>query len=186
MMFNKEVSRIIKSRQSVYPKDFNGSEISDEIILELLENANHAPSHRMTQPWLFKIFCKSSKKKLLSEIIKLNQDFSDEKKESLEYNFTQSSHIICICMHRNLQNLLPEWEEIAATAMAVQNIWISCVDSHIGGYWSSPKYINQLNEFLLLKKNERCLGMFYIGVHDSKYKRNVRRKDMNEKTEWFR
>ena len=48
-------------------------------------------------------------------------------------------------MHRNLQNIVPEWEEIAATAMSVQNIWISCVDSNIGGYWSTPKYVDQLN-----------------------------------------
>ena len=89
-------------------------------------------------------------------------------------------------MHRNIQNIIPEWEEIAATSMAVQNIWLSCVDSHVGGYWSSPKYIHQLHEFLSLKNNERCLGLFYIGVHDSKPKRNVRRKHMNEKTEWFR
>ena len=41
-MINKEVSRIIKSRQSVYPIDFNGCEIEDDIVLQILENANHA------------------------------------------------------------------------------------------------------------------------------------------------
>lgn len=185
-MINKEVSRIIQSRHSVYPLDFNGCEIEDDIVLQILKNANHAPTHRLTQPWLFKIFSKSSKMKLLSEITKLNGDFTLEKKAQLEYNFNQTSHIICVCMHRNLQDIVPEWEEIAATAMSVQNIWISCVDSNIGGYWSTPKYVDQLNNFLSLKKNERCLGLFYLGVHDSKPKRNVRRKDIDEKIEWFR
>ena len=184
-MINKEVSRIIQSRKSVYPIDFNGREIEDNIVLQILENANHAPTHRITQPWLFKIFSKSSKMKLLAEITKLNSDFSVKKKEQITSSFIQSSHIICVCMHRNLQNIVPEWEEIAATAMSVQNIWISCVDSDIGGYWSTPKYIDQLNSFLSLKENERCLGVFYLGVHDSEPKRKVRRKDIGEKTEWF-
>ena len=184
-MINKEVSRIIQSRHSVYPIDFNGDEIEDNIVLQILKNANHAPTHRLTQPWLFKIFSKSSKIKLLSEVTKLNGDFSEQKKEKLASNFRLSSHIICVCMHRNLQNIVPEWEEIAATAMSVQNLWISCVDSNIGGYWSTPKYADQLNSFLSLKDNERCLGFFYLGVHASKPKRKIRRTNIEAKTEWF-
>ena len=70
-------------------------------------------------------------------------------------------------MKRN-NDLLPEWEEIAATAMAVQNLWISCVDSNIGGYWSTPKYINKLGAFLKLNQDEVCLGFFYLGIQDLK------------------
>ena len=78
-------------------------------------------------------------------------------------------------------HLLPEWEEIAATAMAVQNIWISCVGSNIGGYWSTPKYITKLNSFLSLNEDEICLGFFYLGVYKSCVKRNIKRKNISEK-----
>ena len=70
-MIKKEITSIIQSRKSVYPKEFNGEIIKDKDIIQLLENANHAPSHKMTQPWRFKIFCQNSKKKLLNEIIDL-------------------------------------------------------------------------------------------------------------------
>ena len=183
-MINKKISSIIQSRKSIYPNEFNGKIIEEDIIIQLLENANYAPTHKMTQPWRFKIFSNDSKKKLLDEIIR-KKDLSENKKKKLENNFNQSSHIICICMKKN-NDLLPEWEEIAATAMAVQNIWISCVDSNIGGYWSTPKYINKLRKFLKLNADEICLGFFYLGVHSSKKTNKKIRDNISEKIQWFR
>lgn len=184
-MIDQEVSNILKSRRSIYPRDFTGELISKETILEILENANHAPTHKITQPWIFKIFCKNSKTELLNKILKINPNFSDLKKLKLTDNFNNSSHIICICMKKN-KDILPEWEEVAATAMAVQNIWISCVGSKIGGYWSTPKFIENLNNFLLLNVDERCLGLFYLGSLDFKNEKNYVGKNLNKKVEWFR
>ena len=67
-MIKKEITSIIQSRKSVYPNEFNGEIIRNEDIIQLLENANHAPSHKMTQPWRFKIFYQNSKKNLLTLI----------------------------------------------------------------------------------------------------------------------
>ena len=183
-MINKKISNIIQSRQSVYPSEFNGNMIKEDVIIELLKNANYAPTHKMTQPWLFKIFSRDSKKNLLEEILK-NENINKNKKIKIEEKFNKSSHIICICMKKH-NHLLPEWEEIAATAMAVQNLWISCVGSNIGGYWSTPKYINKLKKFLNLNEDEICLGFFYLGIYDSKNLRNIKRKDIYEKIQWFR
>ena len=101
-MIKKEITSIIQSRKSVYPKEFNGEIIKDKDIFHLLENANHAPSHKMTQPWRFKIFCQNSKKKLLNEIMKVT-DFSESKKQNIENRFEKTSHIISICMKKNIE-----------------------------------------------------------------------------------
>ena len=183
-MINKKISSIIQSRQSIYPKEFNGETINEDVILQILENANYAPTHKMTQPWRFKVFSNNSKKNLLKEIIK-NKEITEKKKKKIEQNFNKSSHIICICMKKN-NDILPEWEEIAATAMAVQNIWISCVNSNIGGYWSTPKYINKLRRYLVLNQDEKCLGFFYLGVHEGKKEKKIRRDGIHSKIQWFR
>ena len=177
-------SKIIRSRRSIFPRHFNGNEIPKNIILEILENANFAPSHRVTQPWLFKVFAGKSKLNLANEIIHNdNININEFAKEKLLENFSKTSHVICICIAPNLIN--PEWEEIAATSMAVQNIWLSCVNRNIGGYWSTPTYIKHLNSFLNLKKDERSLGFFYLGCHDTLVERNIKRKSFQEKFEYF-
>tara|TARA_B100001758_G_C18379440_1_gene596318 strand:- start:1429 stop:1848 length:420 start_codon:yes stop_codon:yes gene_type:complete len=139
----------------------------------------------MTQPWIFKIFNNNSKEKLLQEILKQNKSISEAARNKLRNKFNKSSHIICICMKRN-NHLLPEWEEIASTAMAVQNMWLSCVGSNIGGYWSSPKYSNKLKSFLSLDENERCLGFFYLGIYKNNIIRNTKRININERIKWFK
>jgi len=54
----------------------------------------------------------------------------------------------------------PEWEEISAVAMAVQNMWLACTALEIGAYWSSPSLINHLDEFFNFNEGESCLGFF--------------------------
>ena len=185
-MIDKEISTIINKRKSIFPFQFNGEKIKKKYILELLKNANTAPSHKLTQPWFFKVFSKSSKTSLAKELIKQNKLIQNTQKEDkLHLKFQKSSHIICICMRRDKTKSIPEWEEIAATAMAVQNIWLSCVDSKIGGYWSTPKGIEKLNKFLNLKKNEKCLGLFYVGIYELIKKRKLTRKNIETETEWF-
>ncbi len=184
MKYNR-LDKIIQSRRTVYPKNYINKKISKKIINRIIENANYAPTHKLTQPWFFKIFTKSGKQKLAHEIIKLKQKKSDIFEKKIISNFELSSHIICICMRRDKSKSIPEWEEIAATAMAVQNMWLSCVNSKIGGYWSSPDVIGKLNNFLNLSKHERCLGLFYLGIYDSIPLRSITRKDIETDIQWI-
>ena len=184
---NKEtLNKIIRNRKTIYPTQFSDKDIPKTVINEILENAIHAPTHRMTQPWFFKVY-KGKSKDVLCEII---QKIDKEKYSPVKINkFIEkvklSDTIISVCMTRDESNRVPEWEEIAATAMAVQNIWISCVNSNIGGYWSTPKYATQLKSYLKLAINERCLGIFYIGVYKTVQKRILNRKDIESDIEWF-
>tara|TARA_Y100000589_G_C27134441_1_gene621949 strand:+ start:979 stop:1536 length:558 start_codon:yes stop_codon:yes gene_type:complete len=184
-MLDKNISNIIRSRQSVYPKDFNGGKISKNIVLEILKNANTAPSHKLTQPWFYKVFSGKSKMRLAEEIKNQTNINSRELYDSFIQKFTNTSHLICVCMRRDIKESIPEWEEIAATSMAVQNIWLSCVNSSIGGYWSTPGYIRKLKNYLNLSGNERCLGLFYLGIYNITQKRKLHRKDIESDIEWF-
>ena len=73
------------------------------------------------------------------------EKFNSIKLEKIEERKEQVSHIVAICMSRD--EVLPEWEEIAATAMAVQNMWLTCTAAQVGCYWSSPAMINYMNDF---------------------------------------
>jgi len=56
-MNREEINKVIRNRRTVSPAMYiPNKEIPKEVIMELLENANWAPTHRMTEPWRFKVF----------------------------------------------------------------------------------------------------------------------------------
>jgi len=59
-----KINEIIRARRSVYPAQFIEKPIAKKVIQNLLENANHAPTHRLTEPWRFKVFIADGKKAL--------------------------------------------------------------------------------------------------------------------------
>tara|TARA_B100000886_G_scaffold133448_1_gene90033 strand:+ start:139 stop:693 length:555 start_codon:yes stop_codon:yes gene_type:complete len=183
------LSNIIKIRRAVYPRYFEEGNVKEIDILEILKNANFAPTHKLTQPWFFKIYFSDSKVRLLQELIKAfkkSEKYSKIKEKKIIQNFTNSSHIITIILERSVNKNIPEWEEIAATAMAVQNMWLTCVDKKIGCYWSSPNYMNNISKFLNLKKNQKTLGFFYLGKFDHKSLPLTKRISFLKKIEWVK
>ena len=122
------INDIIKTRRAIYPSQYEKGEVKKSFIKLLLENANTAPSHRLTQPWFFKVYKGISKDLLAKEMVKsfdeLNNDekVSTTKKRKILEKCKKSNCIISVFMKRDPNKSVPEWEEIAATAMAVQNL----------------------------------------------------------------
>ena len=69
-MLDKNVIQIIKSRKSIYPSQFSGKILENSIISELIDISNYAPSHKMTQPWVYRVFTSKTKDKLLKNMMK--------------------------------------------------------------------------------------------------------------------
>jgi nitroreductase len=88
-------------------------------------------------------------------------------------------------MQRNQEELVPEWEEIAALGCAVQNMWLSCTANGIGAYWSSPASATNAQSFLELGEGERCLGLFYMGNWDQIEVKSDRKSPIEDKVVWM-
>lgn len=190
-MFKSDINEIIRRRRSVFPVQYNEKTVSKELINMLLENASWAPTHKLTQPWRFKVIEGESKDRLgafLSDIytdITSDEDFSSFKYNKIINNCKSASAIIAICMQRDPKERVPEWEEIASTAMAVQNMWLTCTANDIGCYWSSPKLINYMGSFFDFEEGERCLGFFYLGYYDEDEKNTSKREPIESKVQWI-
>jgi nitroreductase len=186
------INELIKSRRSIFPKTYIlNKEISRENIEQILENANWAPTHRLTEPWRFKVFhTYQSRERLsyyLSDHYKNNtpeSSFSSEKFKKQKENALRSACAIAIIMQRDSEERVAEFEEIASVAMAVQNMWLTCTELGLGCYWSTPAAALVADEFLKLKEGERCLGFFYMGWHDMP-KIEGKRKSIEDKVEWM-
>lgn len=171
---NKEtiITDIIRKRRSIFPVSYTAAPVEEKIIVEMLENANFAPTHRITEPWRFRILRGGALERLsafMVEDYQLNTPLaaqSELKIKKISENPLRAACIIGIVMKRQ-PDLLPEWEEVAAVSMAVQNMWLTATAYGLGAYWSSPEAIvARGNQFFDLADDEKCLGLFYVGQHN--------------------
>ena len=182
---NKEtLNKIIRNRKTIYPTQFSDKEIPESVINEILENAIHAPTHRMTQPWFFKIY-KGKSKDVLCEIIDKidNEKYSPMKINKFIEKVRLSDTVISVCMTRDESNRVPEWEEVAAVSMAVQNIWLSCYVNNIGSYWSTPALKDEYAKHAKLNENQKSLGFFFMGCYEHTELPKLR-DELDNKVEW--
>lgn len=178
----------IKERRSVFPAVYTTTPIAKTDIETVLEAANWAPSHKQTEPWRFKVLHGESQKKL-GQFLSAKYEAVDPKPKQMKINKlkenpVKAGAIIAICMQRDPKESVPEWEEIAATAMAVQNMWLACTELGIGSYWSSPGLIKFMDEFFDLNEGEKCLGFFYMGYTDAEIPEG-NRTPIEEKVVWM-
>ncbi|WP_422350036.1 nitroreductase family protein [Flagellimonas sp.] len=182
------IFELIQNRRSVFPAQYNNKPIARETIEKILEAANWAPTHKKTEPWRFKVFMNGKQQELGQFLSDKYQEVDPKPKQvkinKLKENPERSGAVIAICMQRDPEERLPEWEELAATAMAVQNMWLCCTELGIGCYWSSPGLIKYMDEFLDLEVGEKCLGFFYMGYYDGDIESSPR-KPISEKVQWL-
>ncbi len=169
-----DISELIRQRRAIFPKFYLPEQPIDRILIEqLLENANWAPTHKRTEPWRFQVFHSAESRAQLGDYMAgyyrehtPPEAFSEEKMLKNGENPRRAGAVIAIVLHRDPAASLPEFEEIAAVAMAVQNMWLSCTALGLGCYWSTPKAALDAHAFLGLAPNQRCLGLFYLGWHN--------------------
>lgn len=183
-----QIDQIIRRRRAIFPGQYIEKEISKEDLMSILENANWAPTHRKTQPWRFKIFRSEESRARLGDFLGdwYKNNTPEEKYKEIKFKKTkkkarQSACVIAICMKPD--PVLPEWEEIAATACAVQNMWLSCSERKIGCYWSTPKSIHDFSDFHPLSEGEKCIGYFYMGYFEGEAPKGER-SPVEEKIIW--
>ena len=183
-MNRETLNKIIRNRKTIYPVKFSDKEIPKYLINEILENAIHAPTHRMTQPWFFRVY-KGKSKDVLCEIIQKidNEKYSGVKINKFIEKVKLSDTIISICITKDESNRVPEWEEIAAVSMAVQNMWLSCYVNNIGSYWSTPALKDDYAKNSGLNGNQKSLGFFFMGSYNHIETQKVR-EGLNSKVEW--
>jgi nitroreductase len=184
------INEIIKNRRATPPRFLAKTEISKDVIQQILENANWAPTHKNTEPWRFKVYTGESKQKLAGNIYSLltsklaqgepvNVQKIDKFKEALE----RVPVAFAIILERDSAERVPEWQEIAAVSMAVQNMWLSATSMGLGAFWATPEFLIHLYEILEIRQNQKLLGFFYVGQIAMEYP-SPGRGDIASKVVW--
>ena len=191
VIFTEQLNNLIESRRSTKPRLFNGAKIEDDRVWQILENANWAPNHGLTQPWKYYVFSNEGLVKLAEFQADWYrektppQKFKPEKYERMKSNVLKSSHVVVICLERQKSEKIPEIEEIEAVACSVQNMALTAAAYDICSFWGSggATYTDELKEFLGLGEKDRCLGYLYLGYSDDPTTTS-HRNSIKEKVVW--
>lgn len=196
----EQITELIEHRRTIKPIDANGEPnyldkpIPQKTLEQLLENANWAPTHGLTEPWRFTIFQDLARENLA---LKLSQtytqhllpvDFSQAKHDKLIANAKHTSAAIALGMQRHVGKI-PVEEEVIAVACAVQNLHLAATAAQLGGFWStSPIYdLPEMRDYFGFNGSEdRCLGIFYLGYPRNLWptRKRVTPGDLSKKTNW--
>jgi nitroreductase len=190
----EKFNHLIKNRRSVFPKDYSGEKVDNAIVQQMLENANWAPTHKLTEPWRFVVFTGESLKKLAdfqSECYKqvtiANGSFQEDRYHGLKTKPMESSHIIAVGMKRDEKKSVPEWEELGAVFCAIENTYLTATAYGVGCYLSTGGITNfeEAKSFFGLGVADKLCGFLHVGMPKGEMKKG-NRGAVGEKVIWVK
>jgi nitroreductase len=185
------LASIIKNRRSIKPVKMNGKKIPDEQVRELLKLANWAPTHGRTEPWRFIVYSGNKVKEFCYQHAELYKTYTPKEKfEQANYDKQMhygdlASHLIIAIMQRGGSPKIPTLEEIAATAIAIQNILLGATAAGIASFWSTGGMTHHpvMKDFLQLKEEDIVMSLLYLGYSDEQMA-GKRQTEIEQKVMW--
>jgi len=194
MNINPElVNKVIESRRSAFQPDYSGEQVDDAIVIQMLKNANWAPTHKLTEPWRFVVFTGAGLLKLAEyqaglykKVTMADNTFKEERYQNLLTKPMLSSHIIAVGVKRDPKKSVPEIEEVGAVFCAIQNMYLTAAAYGVGAYLSTGgiTYFEEAKAFFGLEDEDKLLGFFHVGVR-KRDSPTGRRKPVEEKFKWI-
>ncbi len=187
-----DILNIIKDRRTIYPEQFSARKVHKEQVETLLDAANWAPTHGMTEPWRFKIYSKEAQTNFLKFCAESYKKWAGEEKflqskyDVFEKRNAKTSFTIVVYMKRQETEKISELDETMAVAAAIQNMHLVATAYGLGFFWSTPKFmlLPDFNQHLNIGEKDKCLGIIYLGYPEIAWPKSKRGIIYN-KTEWF-
>jgi len=204
-------ARLIADRRSVFPKDFSGRAVPRAVLERMLLSANWAPTHGKTEPWRFVVFhgptalaefhqlrVSATSRALEGRPDALSAAMVKLDKQAAELRNVGAVLAIVLKRRRNPKKdkLMPEWEEVAACACAVQNAHLQCTAEGYHGYWSTggTDAGGWATDSAVLERlgaagecdgaRDKLLGFFYVGHSDRVGTYKPKREPIAGKVDW--
>lgn len=191
------LEQIVINRRSTKPAAFNGKPVPDAQVRQLLELANWAPTHGLTEPWRFIVysdqavrqFChrNAEQYRQTTQTPNPTQDkFVPAKYEKQLHNGDLASHLILAYMKRGPNAKITAQEELSAASAAVENLLLGATALGIAAFWSTGGSILHpvMKASLALQPDDAVLGLIYLGYTDESQKPGTR-TPVSAKTIWF-
>ncbi len=180
----------IRSRRSFKLKDLDPDPIDLDLIGEMLEAANWAPSHGKTEPWRFVVFS-GDQRSTISEAFghayrALNPGaaFSGEAQTAQERKPWMAP--VWIALGVDPDPARPEWEELIAFGCAVHNAQLVASALRLGSKWTSGAVVTHplVAAAVGFGPATQLRGFLYVGRPVGEWPTSARRP-ISEKVRWM-
>lgn len=188
------LERIVCQRRTIKAGRMNGKKIAESDIRDLIQLADWAPTHGRTEPWRFVVLEGEAFKLFSEQHAELyrqhipEEKFREDKYKGLLENYQTASHLVIVLMKRTVDGKIPEEEEYAAVAAAIQNMLLGASAKKIAAIWSTGGMATKpaMKPLLDLTEKDRVVGFLYLGYADEELKEGFRKIPLNEKIIWKR
>lgn len=182
---------VIRRRRSIHQDQLSPEPIPMEYIQWMLEAANYAPTHGLTEPWRFTVFSGEARRALgeaFAQSYRLaftGEAFQESAWIAQKERVWKAPVWISIGVRIGTHPKIPEWEEIAAVACAVQNAHLVAASLGLGAFWTSGLPVRHENtaRFVGLEPPDKLLGFLCVGRPAIPWPK-ARRKPWEEKVVW--
>jgi nitroreductase len=146
-----DVSQAIRGRRT--HKQYGAEPIDEATIRELIDLARHAPNHKLTQPWRFRVLGPETRAALEAtcgdkEAVKLSR----------APTLVLASTVLTGDPHMDREDRL-------ATACAVYAVLLGATERGLASYWRTPAALEEpaARAVLGLEENEEVVSLIHLG-----------------------
>lgn len=187
-----EVSEAIATRQSV--NRVKQDEVPRELLEQILDSAVHAPNHKITEPWRFRVFTGKGRGDLARARAKLAEIMAEEEGEEPELAVGRVSRerkkafrapAVIAVISRAGREEVETLENYAACSAAIQNMQLTAHSLGLASIWRTGPvaYHPFMRDFLGLEDGDKIVAYLYVGYSDMG-ERPRRRRPASEHTVW--
>jgi nitroreductase len=172
-----------------------------ETIETLLAAANRAPNHHLTQPWRFSVVKGAARDKLADAMEAAMRRRMTEQGETDPQKLGRSAMmermkpfrapvLVAVSVNRAPENEhIPAFEDLAATAAAVENMLLAAHGLGLGAYWRSGMSVfdPEVKQYLGLGDRDEIIAFVYLGFPDPNAPPRpvMEREDVAPRARWF-
>ncbi|MCA1057744.1 nitroreductase [Rossellomorea aquimaris] len=158
------LAKIIRERRSI-KSGYTDKDVTEETVLELLNDAIWAPNHGLREPWRFIFVSTEEKEGFVEGLVKT---FSPDMQENRRNYFSQPTAFLIVVMEEDPRQ--KQWEEnFGAVSSLIQNFQLLAWEQKLGVVWKTNPHIYdpKVRDLLNVKPGEKIVGFLHMGYFET-------------------
>ncbi|MDR6550723.1 nitroreductase [Paenibacillus qinlingensis] len=155
------IAHTIRARRTL--REFTNEAVSEQLVMELLNDAVWAPNHGLREPWRF-LFVPTEQKGAFIEHLLPAFDTAQAEKMRVYLHAQASAFLIVIMPDKGGHD--KQWEEdLMASAALIQNFQLLAWERKLGVVWKTNDHNWNpfVRELLGVQSGEKITGMLHLG-----------------------